>query len=92
FKIFWIYVLPITFQVLVSLEDLNLESSVVPVGVVWSIAGAILYACYMVFLKHKVPTEDRMDFTMFFGFVGFFNTIILWPGFPLLDVFGWETF
>ncbi|KAG7158844.1 Solute carrier family 35 member F5-like 3 [Homarus americanus] len=78
--------------VFVSLEDLNLESSVVPVGVVWSIAGAILYACYMVFLKHKVPTEDRMDFTMFFGFVGFFNTIILWPGFPLLDVFGWETF
>ncbi|KAG7167895.1 Solute carrier family 35 member F5-like 14 [Homarus americanus] len=53
--------------VFVSLEDLNLESSVVPVGVVWSIAGAILYACYMVFLKHKVPTEDRMDFTMFFG-------------------------
>ncbi|XP_064079213.1 solute carrier family 35 member F5-like isoform X2 [Macrobrachium nipponense] len=78
--------------VLVSLEDISLEGSSVPVGVVWSLVGAILYACYMVFLKRKVPTEDRMDFSMFFGFVGLFNTILLWPGFPLLDALGWETF
>lgn len=78
--------------VLVSLEDISLEGATVPVGVVWSLVGAVLYACYMVFLRRKVPTEDRMDFTMFFGFVGLFNTIILWPGFPLLDVLGWETF
>nr|XP_045593305.1 solute carrier family 35 member F5-like isoform X1 [Procambarus clarkii] len=78
--------------VLVSLEDISLESSSVPIGVIWSLAGAILYACYMVFLKRKVPSEDRMDFSMFFGFVGFFNAIILWPGFPLLDIAGWETF
>ncbi|XP_042856729.1 solute carrier family 35 member F5-like isoform X2 [Penaeus japonicus] len=78
--------------VLVSLEDISLEGATVPVGVVWALVGAVLYACYMVFLRRKVPTEDRMDFSMFFGFVGLFNTIILWPGFPLLDVLGWETF
>ncbi|XP_069947316.1 solute carrier family 35 member F5 isoform X2 [Cherax quadricarinatus] len=78
--------------VLVSLEDISLESSSVPIGVIWSLAGAVLYACYMVFLKRRVPTEDRMDFTMFFGFVGLFNALILWPGFPLMDILGWETF
>ncbi|KAK7075174.1 hypothetical protein SK128_015223, partial [Halocaridina rubra] len=78
--------------VLVSLEDKKLAGGKLPLGVVWSLVGAVVYACYMVFLRRKVPTEDRMDFTMFFGFVGLFNTIILWPGFPLLDVLGWETF
>ncbi|XP_071540147.1 solute carrier family 35 member F5 isoform X2 [Panulirus ornatus] len=78
--------------VLVSVEDISLENTTIPVGVVWSLVGAILYACYMVFLRRKAPTEDQIDFTMFFGFVGLFNTIILWPGFPLLDMIGWETF
>ncbi|XP_045135672.1 solute carrier family 35 member F5-like [Portunus trituberculatus] len=77
---------------LISLEDISLEGKSVPVGVIWALAGAVLYACYMVFLKWRVPTEDQMDFTMFFGFVGLFNAIILWPGFPLLDVIGWEPF
>lgn len=78
--------------VLISLEDITLEGKNVPVGVIWALAGAVLYACYMVFLKWRVPTEDQMDFTMFFGFVGLFNAIILWPGFPLLEVIGWEPF
>lgn len=77
---------------LISLEDISLEGKSVPVGVIWALAGAVLYACYMVFLKWRVPTEEQMDFTMFFGFVGLFNAIILWPGFPLLDVIGWEPF
>ncbi|KAK4295034.1 hypothetical protein Pmani_032369 [Petrolisthes manimaculis] len=78
--------------VLVSLEDLSIEDKKLPVGVLWALAGSILYACYMVFLKRKVPTEDRMDITMFFGFVGLFNMLILWPGFFLLDLVGWEKF
>ncbi|CAL4236308.1 unnamed protein product, partial [Meganyctiphanes norvegica] len=53
--------------VLVSIEDLTLESSALPVGVLWSLVGAVVYAMYMVFLRRKVPSEDRMDFTMFFG-------------------------
>ena len=51
-----------------------------------------MYACYMVFLRRKVPSEEKMDLTMFFGFVGLFNTLILWPGFFILDVIGWEEF
>lgn len=54
---------------LISLEDISLEGKSVPVGVIWALAGAVLYACYMVFLKWRVPTEEQMDFTMFFGVV-----------------------
>lgn len=64
-------VIIIATQVLVSLEDIHLEHTTVPVGVIWALAGAVLYACYMVFLKRKVPSEDQMDFTMFFGKSGF---------------------
>ena len=80
------------FQTLISLEDINLENTSMPIGVIWSLVGALLYACYMVFLKRRVPSEDKMDLTMFFGFVGLFNTIFLWPGFFLFTLTGWESF
>ncbi|XP_076046427.1 solute carrier family 35 member F5 isoform X2 [Oratosquilla oratoria] len=77
---------------LVSLEDIKIEGDSLPLGVVWALLSSLLYACYMVFLRRKVPSEDRMDFTMFFGFVGLFNTIILWPGFLILHWTGVEPF
>lgn len=61
---------------LISLEDITLEGKNVPVGVIWALAGAVLYACYMVFLKWRVPTEDQMDFTMFFGESYFRNHVV----------------
>ncbi|XP_064646620.1 solute carrier family 35 member F5-like isoform X2 [Lineus longissimus] len=81
--------------VLVSLSDLNIESEI-PLGALWALCGALLYAIYLVTLKRKVDNEDKLNLPMFFGFVGFFCMIILWPGFFILhyskaEVFEWPT-
>ncbi|RXG57118.1 Solute carrier family 35 member F5 [Armadillidium vulgare] len=77
---------------LISIEELKLDGTSFPVGVMWSFVGALFYAFYMVFLKRQVPSEEKMDLPMFFGFVGLFNAIILWPGFFILNATGLEVF
>ncbi|KAB7505358.1 Solute carrier family 35 member F5, partial [Armadillidium nasatum] len=77
---------------LISIEELKLDGTTFPVGVMWSFVGALFYAFYMVFLKRQVPSEEKMDLPMFFGFVGLFNAIILWPGFFILNATGLEVF
>ncbi|XP_018587860.1 solute carrier family 35 member F5-like [Scleropages formosus] len=61
-------------------------------GILWSLAGAVLYAVYIVMIKRKFEREDRLDIPMFFGFVGLFNLLLLWPGFLLLHYAGFEPF
>lgn len=62
------------------------------VGTLWSLAGAILYAIYIVMIKRRVDREDKLDIPMFFGFVGLFNLLLLWPGFLVLHYTGYEAF
>ncbi|KAF0026023.1 hypothetical protein F2P81_020760 [Scophthalmus maximus] len=62
------------------------------IGSLWSLAGAILYAVYIVMIKRRVDREDKLDIPMFFGFVGLFNLLLLWPGFLLLHYTGFEAF
>ncbi|XP_059822287.1 solute carrier family 35 member F5-like [Hypanus sabinus] len=62
------------------------------VGSLWSLTGAVLYAVYIVMIKRKVDREDKLDIPMFFGFVGLFNLLLLWPGFFLLHYTGFEVF
>uniref|UniRef100_A0A8C2WSE6 Solute carrier family 35 member F5 n=1 Tax=Cyclopterus lumpus TaxID=8103 RepID=A0A8C2WSE6_CYCLU len=62
------------------------------VGSLWSLAGAVLYAVYIVMIKRRVDREDKLDIPMFFGFVGLFNLLLLWPGFLLLHYTGFEAF
>jgi solute carrier family 35 protein F5 len=52
--------------VLVSLSDLNIESEI-PLGALWALCGALLYAIYLVSLKRKVDNEDKLNLPMFFG-------------------------
>ncbi|XP_072329063.1 solute carrier family 35 member F5-like isoform X3 [Scyliorhinus torazame] len=61
-------------------------------GSLWSLTGAVLYAIYIVMIKRKVDREDKLDIPMFFGFVGLFNLLLLWPGFFLLHYTGFEAF
>ncbi|TNN54709.1 Solute carrier family 35 member F5 [Liparis tanakae] len=61
-------------------------------GSLWSLAGAVLYAVYIVMIKRRVDREDKLDIPMFFGFVGLFNLLLLWPGFLLLHYTGFEAF
>ncbi|XP_034740827.1 solute carrier family 35 member F5-like isoform X1 [Etheostoma cragini] len=62
------------------------------IGSLWSLAGAVLYAVYIVMIKRRVDREDKLDIPMFFGFVGLFNLLLLWPGFLLLHYTGFEAF
>ncbi|KAF2902239.1 hypothetical protein ILUMI_03956 [Ignelater luminosus] len=77
--------------ILVSLSDLNIESHI-PMGAILSLLSAFSYAAYLVFLRRKVDHEDKMDIPLFFGFVGLFNLILLWPLFFFLHYSNWENF
>ncbi|XP_067001270.1 solute carrier family 35 member F5 [Anabrus simplex] len=77
--------------VLVSLSDLSVEVKI-PTGAILSLVSAVFYAAYLVFLRRKVDHEDKMDIPMFFGFVGLFNLLLLWPLFFLFHYSKWESF
>jgi len=79
-------------QAVVSLTDLRMEDKPVPVGAIFSLTSAFFYASYLVFLRKKADHEDKLDIPMFFGFVGLFNLLILWPLFFVLNYAGIETF
>jgi solute carrier family 35 protein F5 len=76
----------------VSLSDFSMESKKIPLGTIFALISAFFYASYLVFLRKKVDHEDKLDIPMFFGFVGLFNLIILWPLFFILHYAGLEEF
>ncbi|KAM6934438.1 G-protein coupled receptor 39 isoform 2-T2 [Xenentodon cancila] len=77
---------------LVSLSSMDSPDGKGVIGSLWSLAGAMLYAVYIVMIKRRVDREDKLDIPMFFGFVGLFNLLLLWPGFLLLHYTGFEAF
>jgi solute carrier family 35 protein F5 len=54
--------------------------------------SSVLYGLYTVVMKKQVGDETRVNMPLFFGLVGFFNIILLWPGFFILHWAGMETF
>ncbi|XP_069472685.1 solute carrier family 35 member F5 isoform X2 [Ambystoma mexicanum] len=78
--------------ILVSLSGSDESRGKDKIGSLWSLVGAMLYAVYIVMIKRKVDREDKLDIPMFFGFVGLFNLLLLWPGFFLLHYTGFEAF
>uniref|UniRef100_A0A8C7RA75 Solute carrier family 35 member F5 n=1 Tax=Oncorhynchus mykiss TaxID=8022 RepID=A0A8C7RA75_ONCMY len=78
--------------VLVSFSSMDSPDGKGTIGSLWSLAGAALYAVYIVMIKRKVDREDKLDIPMFFGFVGLFNLLLLWPGFLVLHYTGFEAF
>ncbi|XP_070587146.1 solute carrier family 35 member F5 isoform X1 [Erythrolamprus reginae] len=78
--------------VMVNLSGSEKSAGRDTIGSLWSLMGAMLYAIYIVMIKRKVDREDKLDIPMFFGFVGLFNLLLLWPGFFLLHYTGFEVF
>ena len=78
--------------VLVSWSDMHIEDGDIPKGALWALAGALFYSTYIVLLRRKVNHEENMDAPMFFGFVGIFSTVLLWPGILIGDLTATETF
>lgn len=76
----------------IDTTDGNSRLSAALVGDILALLGAVFYGCYTTMLKVRIGDEDRIDMPLFFGFVGAFNVLLLWPLFPLLDWLGIETF
>jgi hypothetical protein len=51
-----------------------------------------MYGVYAVVMKKRIGNEDRVNMPLFFGLVGLFNVVFLWPGFVILHFTGVETF
>lgn len=61
-------------------------------GIVLSVLSAFFYACYLVLVKRKNDTDEKIDIIEFFGFVGLWNIILLWPLFLVLNFSQLEPF
>lgn len=54
--------------------------------------SSIMYGVYTIVMKKQVGDESRVNMQLFFGLVGFFNLVLLWPGFFVLHWTGVEPF
>lgn len=57
-----------------------------------ALLSAFCYAVYVTLLKLKIKSEDRVSMPLFFGFVGAFNIVGMWPIGVLLHFTGVEQF
>lgn len=64
----------------------------IALGDAMAFGSAVMYGIYTVVMKKRIGNEDRVNMPLFFGLVGLFNVIFLWPGFIILHVTGIETF
>ncbi|KAM0750478.1 hypothetical protein T439DRAFT_326445 [Meredithblackwellia eburnea MCA 4105] len=57
-----------------------------------ALGSALAYAFYVILLKVRIRNEARVSMTTFFGYVGLFNILLIWPLGVLLDQTGLEKF
>ncbi|RDL39736.1 Multidrug resistance efflux transporter EmrE [Venustampulla echinocandica] len=68
------------------------SQSEIAIGDAMAFGSAIMYGIYAIVMKKRIGNEDRVNMPLFFGLVGLFNVIFLWPAFFLLHYTGIETF
>ena len=64
----------------------------IAIGDIMAFGSAVMYGLYAVVMKKRIGNEDRVNMPLFFGLVGLFNVIFLWPGFVVLHFMGLEEF
>lgn len=57
-----------------------------------ALVSAVMYGIYAVFMKKRIGDESRVNMPLFFGLVGLWNVLLLWPGFIILHFAGVEKF
>jgi solute carrier family 35 protein F5 len=57
-----------------------------------ALSSAVFYSLYVILLKVKIRQESRINMQLFFGFVGLFNILFLWPIGLVLHLTGVERF
>lgn len=70
----------------------EVEETKVSKGITLAIFSAFFYACYLVMVKRKSDIEEKIDIPLFFGFVGLWNLLLLWPIFLVLNFSQIEAF
>jgi solute carrier family 35 protein F5 len=63
----------------------------IAIGDAMAFFSAIVYGIYVTVMKRRVGNEERVNMPLFFGLVGLFNVLFLWPGFFILHYTGIET-
>ena len=66
------------------------STSQIAIGDSMALFSAVVYGMYVTVMKRKVGDEDRVDMNLFFGMVGVFNLLLLWPVFFVLHWTGIE--
>ncbi|KAI1335228.1 hypothetical protein F5Y15DRAFT_398565 [Xylariaceae sp. FL0016] len=64
----------------------------IAIGDAMAFFSAVVYGVYVVVMKVRVGNEERVNMPLFFGLVGVFNILFLWPLFPILHYTGIEPF
>jgi solute carrier family 35 protein F5 len=64
----------------------------IAIGDAMAFFSAIIYGIYVTVMKRRVGNEERVNMPLFFGLVGLFNVLLLWPGFFILHYTGIEPF
>jgi solute carrier family 35 protein F5 len=62
----------------------------IAIGDAMALLSAAVYGVYVVVMKARVGNEERVNMPLFFGLVGTFNLLLLWPLFPILHYTGIE--
>ena len=68
------------------------SQSQIAIGDAMAFGSAVMYGLYTIVMKKRIGNEDRVNMPLFFGLVGLFNVVFLWPGFFVLHFTGVEKF
>lgn len=63
-----------------------------PLGDMLALLSALLYSLYVMLLKTRIGSEDRISMPLMFGMVGAINILCLWPLLAILHYTGIESF
>jgi solute carrier family 35 protein F5 len=61
------------------------------IGNAMAFFSAVLYGVYAVVMKKRIGDESKVNMPLFFGLVGLFDVMLLWPFFIILHLIGMET-
>lgn len=62
----------------------------IAIGDAMAFFSAVVYGLYVVVMKIRIGNEERVNMPLFFGLVGCFNVVFLWPLFFILHWTGIE--
>lgn len=70
----------------------SMPFQIILLGDILALLSAFCYGVYSILLKLKVKDDSRMDMKLFFGFVGVFDTFLLWPSLVIVHFLNIEKF